>query len=215
MYISNIKKLTGVKMKKFKFAVVLGKNWREYPPKNAPKDWCLCMSIEGKMTTLAAGEFYRHGCAEKIIFSGGKTAGKDFESEAEAMRGYLHIKFPEIPNESILLEERSFNTQGNAENVAQMLGKEKDGLALITMTSHLPRAVKIFAQHSLSVQGFKSEELLREYSLRRRRFVAKFLASRRAKFENFKEGILRAILLVDPKGEFIGRISRKIRHENS
>lgn len=202
-------------MRKFKFAIVLGKNWQEYPPKNAPKDWRLRMSIEGKMTTLAAGEFYRHGFAEKIIFSGGKTAGKNFESEAEAMREYLRIKFPEIPDESVILEEKSFNTQGNAENVARMLGGGKDGLALITMTSHLPRAVKIFAQHRLSVQGFKTEELLQKYSLHRRRFVDKFLASRRAKFENFKEKILRAILFVDPKGEFIGRISRRVRHENS
>lgn len=202
-------------MKKFTYAIALGGNWREYPPKNPPGDWHLCLSVEAKMRALSAGEFYRRGLTEKIIFSGGKTAGKNFESEAEAMWKYLHVKFPEIPKEKVILEEDSFNTQGNAKNVARILDGVKGVVALITTASHLPRALKIFAEYGISTQGFKTEELFQQHSLRRRKFAAKFLASRRVKFENFKERILRALLTIDPKGKFVGQVSKRIRHENS
>ena len=71
--------------RKFQAVIVLGKNWREYPSEKPTQDWKLRLSIESEMSALAAGELFKQGRTERIIFSGGRTAGKDLPSEAAAM----------------------------------------------------------------------------------------------------------------------------------
>ncbi len=87
----------------FDALVVLGKNWREYPPGKEPQKFKLRLSIESKMSVLAAGEMFKEGLIDKIIFSTGKTAGKEYPSEGEEMIKYLKERYPDIPEEAIIL----------------------------------------------------------------------------------------------------------------
>lgn len=208
---------------KFDALVVLGRIWR--PPEGATIERGIHVSLEGKMRTLAAGEMYRAGLTDKIIFSGGKTGGKEWPSEAESMAEYLKKKFPEIPNEAIIMESESFDTPENAEKVKAIL--EKYGInkiALETSGFHLKRSVKLFENQGLKVAGFPAEEFLEKRTSGVRsqksspanyeKFVEKFLGSKRQKWENIKEAILRNLLIIDSKGRIPRILTSKIRHKN-
>ena len=208
---------------KFDALVVLGRIWR--PPENATKGRGIHVSLEGKMRTLAAGEMWRAGLTDKIIFSGGKTGGKEWPSEAEATAEYLKKKFPEIPEEAIIMEKESFDTPENAENVKKILetyGINK--IALETSGFHLKRSVKLFEDQGLNVTGFPAEEFLQKRGSKARRgtgmpanyekFVEKFLSSKRQKWENIKEAILRNLLIIDAKGKIPKILTSQIRHKH-
>ncbi len=127
---------------RFDALVVLGKNWREYPPKEKMGEFKLRLSLEAKMSVLAAGEMFKESLIDKIIFSGGKTAGKEYPSESEQMAVYLREKYPNIPETAIILEEKSTDTVGNAEKIAEIIKEnpELQKLALMTTESHTARA---------------------------------------------------------------------------
>ena len=178
------------------------------------------LSLEGKMRTLAAGEIYRNGLAEKIIFSGGKTAGKEWPSEAESMTKYLKKKFPEIPDEVIIIEGESFDTPENAEKVKELL--EKYGINKIALTTsgfRLERSRILFENEGLEVRGFPAEEFLQKRTSVIRAsgsqlsnyetFVENYMGSKKQKWENIKEAILRGLLIIDAKGR-IPRIATSI-----
>jgi len=210
-------------LEKFDALVVLGRIWR--PSKDTAKERGIHVSLEGKMRTLAAGEMWRAGLTDKIIFSGGKTGGKEWPSEAESMAEYLKKKFPEIPEEAIIMEKESFDTPENAEKVKRILetyGINK--IALETSGFHLKRSVKLFEDQGLNVTGFPAEELLEKRisgvraqkasSANYEKFVKKFLGSKRQKWENIKEAILRNLLIIDAKGKIPRILTSQIRHKH-
>jgi len=169
------------------------------------------LTLESKMRALAAGEMFQSGLVKKIIFSGGATAGKEFGSEANLMRAYLKKKFPEVPEDAVLLEEESFDTPENAEKVKEMLQQHGIGsFALLTNAFHLARAQKLFELQGLTVRGFPAEELLRSRGSRShdashisphyQRFVDKYLGSKHQKLALVKEAILRTLLIIDANG---------------
>lgn len=192
--------------------IVLGKNWKEYPPNPVPKSWKIHLSIESKLTCLAVGEIYKKLKPYKIIFSSGKTAGKDWPSEAEAMWNYTKNRFPNIPNNKIILEEESIDTAGNAEKAYGILQKYKiKHVVLLTISSHLPRSVRIFANYGIKTNGTSSQEILRN-SKNYKNFVKEYDRSGKVIKENLMEIVLRAILHIDPKGKLLRIVTRKLRH---
>jgi len=198
---------------KVEAVIVLGKNWRAYPPKNASEEWQLHLSIESKMSALAAGEMFKEGLTDKIIFSGGRTAGKDRSSEAKAMWDYLKKKYPDIPDKIIALEEESLDTAGNAEEVLKILQQYNiQDVALMTAGFHLPRAKKLFKEFGIETQGVPSEELLKKRSKHYERFVEKYLESGQVKTKGIKEMILRTLLFIDAKGKLPRLLTKKFRH---
>lgn len=201
---------------KFDALVVLGRIWR--PSVDAKIGRGHHLSHEGKMRTLAAGEMFKAGFTDRIIFSGGKTAGQKWPSEAESMYKYLRKKYPEIPEEALLLEGGSFNTQENAERVSKILEKYNlERAAILTNDYHLARSQKIFEQHGMKVAGFTAEEFLKKRKSKAgiphyEKFVEEFEKSAHVKWENIKEAILRGLLRVDKEGKIVGRVSKAIRH---
>ena len=196
----------------FQAVIVLGKNWRRYPPKGAPEDWRLHLSIESKMSALAAGEMHRSGCADTIIFSTGRTAGTRWPSEARAMKNFLMQRYAGIADDAVILEEDSIDTIGNAEEVLKILetlGTEK--VALLTVGFHLERSKNIFEKMGIAVVGFSSEEFLCKRSRHYEAFVARFLGSARVKVETVKETILGGILMVDPRGKGLREVTTRLR----
>ena len=199
----------------FDALVVLGKNWREYPPDEKPEGFDLQLSIESKMSSLAAGEMFKQGLVDKLIFSGGKTAGAEYPSEGEAMIEYLKEKYPDIPEGSIIAENASIDTSENAEQVAEILAKDPtlQKIALMTVGFHLQRAEKLFKEFGIETTPFPSEEELKKRSPHYERFVDAYLKSGHVKTEEIKEIILRSLLYIDAKGKIPGLLTKKIRHQ--
>ncbi len=181
---------------KFDTIVALGKNWKKYPPKGS-SDFNLELSEESKITVLAAGELYLTKVAPMIIFSSGKTAGQRFPSEASKMYEYMKSKYPEIPDDGVVLEERSLTTFENAKEVKSLMrAMNRNTAALLTIGFHLPRAVKVFRDHRMDVSGFASERVLTENSEKYKAFVGRYLSSRSHVWEAVKEWLWRSLLFL-------------------
>lgn len=193
--------------------VVLGKNWRGYPPRNRPEGWRLHLSIESKLSALAAGHFFRSGRTETILIATGKTAGPDWPSEADAMRRYLMRRFPDIPETAVLLEDASIDTAENAELVAHALrASSPRPITLLTVGFHLPRSLKLFSTYRIAVaRGIAAEDMVAQRSPRHRTFIAGYLKSQRVRRERAKEALLRLLLLVDPKAAIPRLLTRRRR----
>lgn len=203
---------------KFEALVVLGRIWR--PRGDDKPERGHHLSHDGKMRTLAAGEMFKAGLTDRIIFSGGRTAGQKWPPEAESMFKYFRKKYPEIPEEALLLEGESYNTQENAERISRILERYNlERVAILTNDYHLARSQKIFEQHGIKAAGFRAEEFLKKRKPETgkphyEKFVEEFEKSAHVKWENIKEAILRGLLRVDREGRVVGRISRAIRHGN-
>lgn len=203
------------KNKPYDCVIVLGKNWEEYPDNNFSDDKKpIELSVESKITSLAAGEMYSTGLVKKILFSTGHTAGPNFPSEAEEMKKFMKDKFPEIPEKDIILEEKSFDTPSNAREVKKILKKHNfKKLALLTTKAHMLRADKLFKHFGIKVDDFYSEEETKKISKHYKKFVKEYSKSKRAKVEELKELLLRQFLILDPQGKFLENITRRIRNQ--
>lgn len=146
----------------FEALVVLGKNWRG---DTADLPAFRALSIESRIGAMAAGILYEQGSVGKIIFSGGTTR-EGLPSEAEAMAQYLKKRFPNIPDEAVLLEKESKYTRDNVEKTAKIL--EDNGIkeaAQLTFGYHTGRAESHATRFGFDVeQVFSSEEIAKEQS---------------------------------------------------
>ncbi|KKU52748.1 MAG: hypothetical protein UX74_C0009G0026 [Parcubacteria group bacterium GW2011_GWA2_47_10b] len=196
--------------------IVLDRIWR--PDEKDSPEHGFHLSQDGKMRVLAAVEMYKAGLVDKIIFTGGKASGEQYPSDAESMRRYFLKKYPDIPEDKIILEEESLNTQENAEGVGAIL--EKYGIqnaALLTNSYHLDRAKKIFENQGIEVSGFPAEEWLSKRRSKMginhyEKFVEQFMESKHIKWESMKEKILSGLLTIDRKGKIPRAITRAVRH---
>ncbi len=171
--------------------------------------------MESKISALAAGKMFTQGSTDTIIFSTGKTAGKDWPSEAEAMREYMLEYYPNTPLERTLLEEESIDTIGNAEEVAKMLREweECSRIGLVTIGYHMERSLKIFRKRGIRATPITSEEVVRwvaSYDITC--MVTEFENSNARRIEYVKEFILRMILRFDPDGQKLRLLTKKLRH---
>lgn len=173
---------------KYDVVIALGKNW-------APGQKRL--SLESRMTALAAGKLLKEGVAKKAIFSGGYTAGSEMPSEAGAMLTHMGLSYKDQVYK-VELEDESLDTSRNAENVKNSLGK-KDKVLLLSIGYHFPRAKRIFDSYGVKADTISSEEVLEEG--RMNDFLGNYHKSLRHRFETAKEVlILNPISLVDRKG---------------
>jgi len=196
----------------FQAVIVLGKNWRERPPKDATPDWKPRLSIESEMSALAAGQMYRDGKTTRLIFTGGRTAGGDRASEAEAMRDYLKKKFPEIPEGAIEIESESIDTFANAEGVSSLLQSHGlDNVALLTVGFHLSRADRIFKSKGIKAECFSSEEIMRARSKHHDKLVDRFHGSGRVKWAKVMEFAAKRLLDLDSEGDAVGALAKLVR----
>ena len=202
------------KNKPYDCVIVLGKNWEKYPDNEPSSVGHIELSVESKITSLAAGEMYSAGLVKKVLFSTGHTAGSNFPSEAEAMKKFMKDKFTEIPDKDIILEEKSFDTPSNAREVKKIIKKYGfKKLALLTTRVHMLRADKLFRHFGIKVDDFYSEEETKKISSHYKKFVQKYSKSRRAKAEELKELLLRQFLILDPQGKFLENITKRIRRQ--
>ena len=213
----------------FDALIVLGKNWRELPEKDAdPNNEKVNLSLESKMTARAALEMYQNGRVGQIILSGGKTAGENWPSEAEAMKDYMVLKYAaQLKKESnledvkaeldkltnaVILEEQSIDTKTNAVEVKEIFDAHKlKNAALLTVGFHLDRAQNEFSNNGITTQGFASEEVMKTYCpmLYERFYDQKYRHSPRHLKQEVWEKVIRGFLAVGLGGS---KFSAKYRH---
>ena len=195
-------------------AIILGKNWKCYPPKNHKVDFIIELSVESKLSALAAGQLYILGMADVLLFSGGKTAGKEWPSEAMAMWHYTKNNFKNIPNEAVMLEEKSFDTDGNAVEVKKILdGMNSENILLLAIGYHLPRSEKIFKHFGIEFTSFTSEEIVKKYLPEHNNLLNEFRKSFRVKIELVREFLFRIWIFFDQKGKLMRFVTKRIRHQ--
>jgi uncharacterized SAM-binding protein YcdF (DUF218 family) len=140
------------------------------------------------MTALAAGELYKNKKTAKIIFSGGKTGGENFPSEAAAMRAFMKKAFPEIPDSDIFLEENSKNTQENAEELKKITESfNQKNIAILTVDFHTKRSKEIFERENMKFETLSSENILLDRSEHYKKLIDDFHSSMLVKKEKFVE----------------------------
>jgi uncharacterized SAM-binding protein YcdF (DUF218 family) len=186
-------------------AIVLGKEFRKFNGKPV-------LSMEAKMTAIAAGEIYKFGLVSLLIFTGGRTAGPEHPSEAEAMAAYC-VKRYGIPPEAIILEDAAFDTITNARFVKTIILSKgiRELPMLVSRAYHLPRAEGIFFREDLKTIPVYVESMLSLRSSRHCELAEKYMYSLRYRLIKAKEYLLRLQLVIDPEARIQRFITRRMR----
>ena len=89
-------------------------------------------------------QLYRAGRAPVLILSGGNSEWSSAdEPEADAMQAFENDLG--VPASAILLEDKSRNTQENAQYTKQLITEHRlDKILLVTSALHMPRALMLF-----------------------------------------------------------------------
>lgn len=133
-----------------KFAIACGKGWFADPKLNQEKfnDQEITFSKlapEAKLTCLAAAMLFISGKTENIIVTGGKTAGENNLSEAEAMKEFILKVFGKrIKETNIIVEGKAIDTAKNADNTLEIVNQ--DTATVLTIKYHLPRTKSLFSR---------------------------------------------------------------------
>lgn len=122
-----------------------------------PSDELTALSAE---RTICGAELFLRGVAPRLLLSGGGTAiiGQGPVEAAEMKRLAIRLG---VPEEAILLEDRSRTTYENAVETKRLLGG--GSVVLVTSASHMPRALGLFQK-----QGVKAAPSLCGYLARNR-----------------------------------------------
>lgn len=203
--------------------IVLGKNWQSKDP--------LVLSADSKISVLALiwqlKKAIDLGPEIKIIFSTGHTAGAETMSEAEAMKKFFEEKCEkceeykiDLTNVTILLEEDSLDTLGNAKEVKNSFSSQiddADKIILITVSYHMKRSKSIFESIlRKKICPVNADMIVNDVTLRIPAEDRIFIFNRIESFdficiEPIKEYILRLIRVFDRQGKFIYWLAKKVR----
>lgn len=166
------------------------------------KKFHLKLSRDSRITALATGMLWEHFAELQpdnppiLIFSTGKTAGKDWPSEAQAMVDYMMVRFgknPEIAKKlrrCIVLEDNSYDTPGNVTESKRILegkdlspelqekltGRRLTNLAYLTIGYHNPRVARLMDYYDVPISViFPTEQIARRRSRRHEEFIRQYL----------------------------------------
>jgi uncharacterized SAM-binding protein YcdF (DUF218 family) len=191
--------------------IILGKNIGIGSNPEAIRKDNFNLSNETRINVLAGGILHQPGM--DIICSSGETAGPP--SEAKAMKRYLQVHFPDIPEEHIILEENknSIDTAGNAEEVAKIIkANDYKHIKLVTVGYHLNNAVTLFERYGIPIeQKFAAEDIVQKRSSRHQQYLKYWGKTGRIKQEKKKEAIRRTLLTIDRKGKLLRLITQRTR----
>lgn len=211
--------------------IALGKNWRLDGEKNViatrrGSESRIYLSIESKLTALAAAHMYVSGETGLIIFSTGATAGKDpltgkpFPTEADMMRSFVRRFYSEdqIPDSAMLVENNSFDTAGNAEEIKKKFIEPMNiqDAAVLTVGFHLPRSMRLFRSYGMDIrEGLSSEEILiSQGSDHLNRYIEAYHQTERYKDLVKLEKKVELFSRIDRKGKIVRFVTTRSRHRS-
>ena len=90
----------------------------------------------------------------RLIICCGAQGANEPVPEGESMREWLIEKG--VPEEMILVENKSLNTHQNLQNAVEMLPETAEKVTIITSDYHLPRAMAIARDMGLDAEGIGS-----------------------------------------------------------
>ena len=101
--------------------------------------------------TLCGADLYARGFAPKILFSGGDASifGQGLHEAREMKRLAIRLG---VPEEAILVEDRSRTTYENAVETKHLLGDAS--ILLTTSAFHIPRAQALFRRQGFAVTAY-------------------------------------------------------------
>ncbi len=150
-------------MNEYDGLVVLGKNIGISWTRNRIRKTKHFLSDRAQFSVIAGGVLFNSSNFSHIIFSGGKTAGIDFPSEAKAMSDFLILNFPDFPKEKIILEDISKDTVQNAQEVKKIADKlNLKHLMVMTTPEHFARSKMLFKKEGMDVTMISSSEVLKK-----------------------------------------------------
>jgi hypothetical protein len=200
-----------------RLAIVFGKNWKEYPPKPLPRGWKLQLSEASIFGVHAAGLMLEKDRVDRVIFSGGQTAGPSWPSEATRMLEMMRNTYSNVAGQGIA-ETKSRDTHENAQMVKlflKALGWEPKETHLVTISYHLPRAGDAFDRSGFTftphASEFLIEELGKELAPEMITAVREYRNSARFRNEVKMENISRIVQFFDPGGRIVYPLVRRYR----
>jgi uncharacterized SAM-binding protein YcdF (DUF218 family) len=165
-----------------------------------------CLTFESKVTAHALGLACNKRNLDKLIISGGKTAGEEYPSEAELMRDYIYKVISKDIADFAILETESKDTWGNAREIKDILEKDlSQKIGLLTIGYHLPRATKIFEREGfdnlipLKSEFYLSEPCSTEY--------LEYLKSPKGIYEQTRERLIQFVTSFSPEAKILRQIA--------
>lgn len=89
-----------------------------------------------KLHLMAAGNLFKEGGVKNLILSAGRLEGSASPSEAQGMKNFLKKRFPDIPDNAIILAGRSKSLAGNINGVRRII--KKHGFKIVGFLSAKP-----------------------------------------------------------------------------
>jgi len=148
------------------------------------QDRSIGMAPHTEMRARAAGLACKSGVTSRLIISGGHSVGvryslKDntvfsepnysllalisarlYPSEAKVVADFVHMNY-RVQRSSMVLEEKSVNTEQNARNCARIVEKlSLTKTALLTSLYHMEKALACFMEEDLNLEPLYAEDLL-------------------------------------------------------
>lgn len=182
----------------------------------------LRLSMDSKITAIAAGMIWasyseRQEKPPVLIFSTGKTAGKDWPSEAEAMVEYMKSIFPYIPDNSIKLEDISYDTPGNIIESKKIIEREGyKNVGFLTIGYHGPRVATLMDYYDVPITAIHpTEQILAKRSKHHKALVNAYTSSDIWRQHKRGEAALSAEeAFLDPGQKLLSKhVTPRIRHQ--
>ncbi|OGG00296.1 hypothetical protein A2153_02915 [Candidatus Gottesmanbacteria bacterium RBG_16_38_7b] len=193
----------------FDTLIVLGKNLGWTSDARSIRIDPMHLSTPSEACVISAALLYQPGT--KIIFSGGKTVGPQFPSEAQAMSELFLLKRQDALPEDIFWEEESLDTAGNMQKIAGLMSGQTWGrTGLVTTCTHLPNALKLCQTFRVSVEaGIDAEKtILKRGTDKQINFVIRFQSTPEYRIDRLKEKVRSGVIFLDRES----RISQVISH---
>jgi uncharacterized SAM-binding protein YcdF (DUF218 family) len=113
---------------------------------------------EGVDRILEGIRLFEHGLADRIILTGGSYPGTEGPVEAVLMKRFLQ-EFSNIPDSSILVEDKSANTYENGLYTRDLLDSLNitPSIIMITSAGHMPRAKMVFESFEFELQVYPTD----------------------------------------------------------
>ena len=162
--------------------------------------------FDGKLRTLAAIKYSEtFAQAPSIIFTGGKTAGEQLPSEAEAMMRYALLHGGSLLTFGI--EDKATDTITNLKNTLHDLSSSSiENTTIITNSYHIPRVRELCRQLDISPKILSAEEL----AVRRNHRYKQLTEQRERSFEMSERRLLEKVLLMLSRTQFGREVLTKI-----
>jgi hypothetical protein len=191
--------------------IVLGKGLSGNPKKGETVE----LTIHSKLNAIAAGLlFYHYDKFETIVFTGGHTKGENEVSEAQAMKIYLLHQFPDIPAKHVLVESKSIDTLGNITELLEHKFIAVGGTAnILSVSQHLRRSKILFRNIArIKARMYSSQDVIQDHgNMLHMKMLSEFRRSSASVMESIKEFILNVLVIFDPKGKRLRKITSRTR----